>query len=165
MNKFPYPDQKPKDKKEVELHFAELVSNALEHLNIGGYTWNILLPDEDGFSEDKDAGASITVEYPYKRFAISIQQNTIDRALKAELDSGFWPNAERSMFHECFHILTWRISVLSEKRYVTQREINDADEELVDHLAIVFLESVKDWRKEKNAKVKAPPKRKRVKTR
>lgn len=162
MKNFPYPDKKLEDKKQIELHYAELIANALQHLNIDGYVWNILLPGDDGFIEDKDSSAVVSVQYPYKKFNITLQQTLIDSARTEALDSGFWHNTERSMFHECIHVVLWRFAALAEKRYVTQREISEADEEITDHFAIAFYALLRDLRKEKDVNITKAKKRKKT---
>lgn len=153
MKNYPYPDKKLESKEQVEVYYSDLVFNALEHLRIDGYAWYIALPGQEGFTECKEAGASICVEYPYKKFCISLQQDSIDKALVQDLSSPFWKNTERGIFHECIHILVWRLSSLAQKRYVTPTDIEDEEEALTDHLANAFYGAVTDWRTEKNAKL------------
>lgn len=142
MKHFPYPDHKLKNLKEVREHFEQLFANALSHLCIDGYRSWVLIPGDESFYEEKEAGFCITVKHPYKSFRVSVQQCTIDRALKSPPNSPFFENTEYGVFHECIHILTWASVELARRRYVTPTNIDETDETLVDHLAKVITDLV-----------------------
>lgn len=151
MKNYPYPNKKLKDNKDIVAHTLTLVDNALGWLNISGYTYCVLTPDMDGHNTDEsgDVGANIVVEYPYKKFTISIQQIEVDKCLSQKLDSPFWVNYESMLFHELIHIILWRGQELATKRYVTPTDIEDENEATTDHLTNVIYGLVKELRAKK----------------
>ncbi len=142
----PFPDKKLKNVQEVENHISELFFGALSWLEIAGYIFWVWTPGQPEFKEHKGAGLSILVDHPYKKFNVSVQQDSVDKMLQAGLDSPVWAALERSVFHECFHILTWHMTDIAQKRYTTPGELDDADESLVDHLANTVYPMVKEIR-------------------
>lgn len=137
MKNYPYPDKPLKTDKEIKDYYETLIFNCLNWLKLDGYLFYIKLPGDDKFVDHPDAGASICLEYPYKKFSISIQQGTFDKTKKEKIRSPFWENVESSMFHEIIHIITWRGVELAKKHYVTPTDIDDNDEFTVDHLTKV----------------------------
>lgn len=150
MKKWPYPDKDIKTKDQVRRHFEELIFNALSWLKIDGYTYVTLVPGDADFRERDGAGVCIVVAYPYKKFAVSIQQDSLDKAFKEKRISHFWENVEDGVFHECFHILVWELAEIARMRYATFPQIENSEEALVDHLTHILMPLVKDSRRAKN---------------
>jgi len=150
MKKYPFPNKNLKTLPEVKEHFVELVSNAMNWLMVDGYTWFVLMPDDENHHKDDTAGACIVVEYPYKKFHISIQQSEIDKCLAQKKDSPFWKNLELMMVHEVIHIILWRLEHLAYKRHVTEQDIRDENEAVVDHLANIVHTAMMEVRKNKS---------------
>jgi hypothetical protein len=148
MKNFPYPDKALKTNDQLRGYFEEVIFNTLSWLKLDGYNFYILFPEDDEFFQtDTDAGAAIRLEYPYKKFKVSIQQDTVDKCKSEKLDAPFWLNCEASIFHEIIHIITWRGTELAKQRYVTPTDIDNQDEYTVDHLANVIYPLVKENRK------------------
>lgn len=153
MKRLPIPDKPLKTDAEIKQHFTDLVFNAMSWLKIDGYAFFVALPGQDSFKEHKEYGASISVEFPYKKFTISIQQDSVDKARNQSLsNTGYWENVETSIFHEVIHILVWRLSEIAGRRYTTPTDVNDAEEELTDHLAHLIHDIVLQSRKNKRRK-------------
>lgn len=146
MKKYPYPDEKLVSKEEIRTHIENIVRNCMRHLNIDGYDWHIILPQENNWYEDSSAGASVSLTYPYKKFRISIQETEVVKMREQVLTSPFWVNLEQSMIHELMHVIIWRFSTLANKRHITSTDIADEEETLVDHLSIAFCSLLHDWR-------------------
>lgn len=143
----PYPDRAILDKQDMNEYITKLVFNAMAWLKVDGYVFYVLFPGDPGFRENQDAGASITVEFPYKKFRISIQQDSMEKMRTEPLSNkAFWRNIESSIFHEVIHILVWRISELAARRFTTQEDIREADEELTDHFTHLIHSLVVDHR-------------------
>lgn len=152
MKKLPYPDKVLKTDEDIREYCEELVFNTMQWLRLAGYLFFIVLPGEDNHKADDLYGMSISVEYPYKKFFISVQKNSIDKMRNAPVKSPVFVNTERSIFHEMFHVLTWQVTELARRRYTTPTAIEDADEYLVDHLANLVHDLVEQIRKSKNKK-------------
>lgn len=163
MKHFPIPDSPLKTDEEIKDHFTDLVFNVMSWLKVDGYAFYVVLPGQDGFVERKDAGACIVVEFPYKKFHVSIQQDSLNKCRNEPLsNTGYWDNIETSMFHEVIHILVWRLAEIAGRRFTTPTDIEDAEEELTDHFAHLIHALVRDGRRmhEKLAKSPTPKKRK-----
>lgn len=147
MKRIPYPDKPLKTDEEIRQYFTDLVFNAMAWLKIDGYAFYVVLPGQSTFTEHEEAGACIKVEFPYKKFVISIQKDSVDKCRTEPLSNlDYWDNAETSIFHECIHILVWRLAEIAGRRFTTQTEIRDAEEELVDHFAHLVHKFVSDQR-------------------
>lgn len=146
---YPYPSKVLKTEGAVENYIGSLVSNALSWMRIDGYTFFVLMPGADQWVEDKEAGMSIKVKYPYKSFYVSVQVSTVKNILNAPRDYFGFPNTEKLVFHEVIHILFWHLSELAQRRYVTPTDIIDAEESAVDHLSNVIIGLIRDMRKGK----------------
>lgn len=147
MKKYPIPDKQITKRDELREHIEELFFNAMAYLKIDSYSFTVVFEGEENFVEHKNAGFSITVDFPYRKFHVSVQKDTVDKAFSKTLSTpGFWQNIEHGVFHECFHILGWRLSELARRRYTTPTDIEDADEELADHLANVFVHRIRQIR-------------------
>lgn len=118
-------------------------------LKIDGYIWYLLIPGDKGFRESSDAGACIVTEFPYRKFFISIQQDSIDKVLNEKTTALIFKNIERSMVHELLHVLFAPLAEIARKRFVTGSELVDAEETAVDHLSICIHEMICDVRKRK----------------
>ena len=147
MKKFPYPDKEIKTVKQAEEHIVELVYNAMSWLRIDGYNFYITTPKEYSFVEREGSGIVITTEYPYKKFHISLQQDSIDKMLKAKKDAAVWINIEKSIMHEMFHLVLHRLTAMAHKRFLSPSEVEDTEEYLVDHLVSVFYPYMENSRK------------------
>lgn len=147
MKKFPFPDKVLKTNDQIQAHFSELAFNAMLYLKLDGYNFWIMLPGNENFVEHKDSGASITLEYPYKKFSISIQQDTIKKCLTEKINSPFWRHVEESIFHELIHIILWNYVVLARKRFTDPDAIDDFDEFTTDHLTHCIYPLVEQLRK------------------
>jgi len=153
MKKLPIPDKQPKNNNDIEKHIDELVFNCLHWLMIEGYTFTIYLPKDKDFFVDEGASASIRVDYPYKKFAISIQQDTIDKMLsQPKSNVCFWKNLETAILHECIHILLWKTEELAKRRYTTPTEIQDENEATTDHLTHIIDYMIDKIRKKNDRK-------------
>jgi hypothetical protein len=152
MKNYPYPDKPLKTDKEIKDHYETLIFNCLNWLKLDGYRFYVLLPGDDNFTRHDNAGASICVEYPYKKFSVSIQQDSVDKAKKEKPTAPFWENIESSMFHEIMHIITWRGVELAKKRYVTPVDIDENDEFTVDHLTNTFYSVIRETRELRSKK-------------
>lgn len=149
MKTYPFPNKKLKTTEDVRSHFGELIANAMNWLMLDGYTWYVIMPDEQKWHEDVNAGATITVEYPYKKFQISIQRSEVEKCLAQKKDSPFWKNLEGMMVHEVLHVVLWRLEHLAYQRHVTEQDIKDENEAVVDHLANVIHSAMQEVRKHK----------------
>ena len=139
MKNFPIPDKKPKNNNDIMEHVDELVLNCLHWLMIEGYTFIIYLPNNKNHFVQPETSATITVEYPYKKFALSVQQDTIEKMLSEPISNvGFWKNLETAILHECIHILLWKTGELARRRYTTHIEIQDENEATTDHLTHII---------------------------
>lgn len=148
MKKYPIPDKPLKNKEAIRTYIETLVFNTMEWLNIAGYTFVVYLPGEEGFSERKNAGISISVQYPYKKFDIYLQEPSVNNILNKPTDALF-SNIECSIFHEMFHLILWKFAELSKERYVTPIELENEEEFITDHLAHIIYPLVKASRKKK----------------
>lgn len=154
MKKYPYPSPQKKLKTvdDVSQYITDLTWNALNWLKMDGYVFFVHTPKMEGFHETKESGMNINVTWPYKKFNISIQQNSIDSCLKSNPGDPFWDNMEDSVFHEVFHVVLWRIDAIADKRYTTPIEMSDANEYTVDHLTHCFMPLIRDLRKHEKEK-------------
>lgn len=142
------PKKTIKTKKQLEDYLGHLMHNAMGWLKLDGYILYINFPGDNDFTDvGKEFSFNIDQHYPYKDIYLSVQQDTIDKAFNKKLNSPFWKNLERSIFHEATHILSREISELAERRYTTPTEISNAEEKMVDHLSNVIYEMVEQIRK------------------
>ncbi len=147
MKKFPVPNKKLVTDEDVADHITELIFNSLNWLSLDGYAFYVVTPGQPSHSEYKEAGMSIDVEFPYKKFKVSIQEDTVKKCKTEPLSNrGFWENIENGALHECLHVLVWRLAELANRRFTTQQDIRDADEELTDHLTHVIHKLMRDAR-------------------
>lgn len=159
MKKWPIPDRALKNNKDIRDHITELVFNCLAWMRLDGYAFFVTLPGDDEWFEDKEsasygvpAGISVTLDFPYKKFTIAIQKDSINNLLKQPLsNSGYWNNLEGSVLHEVTHILVWRIAEIGRRRWTTPKDIEDAEEELVDHIALLMHDEMIKGRKVEKA--------------
>ncbi len=165
MKKYPFPDAKPANRKEAEEWLTTVFNNTLKFLNISGYPWFLFFPEDEGHGKSESSSLSILVKYPYKRFEVSVQQDTLEKMYKAKEDSFFWKNLEGSIFHECIHIILWDLGEIARKRYTTPTEYADKDEFVTDHLAAVFHDLADQLRTAKSDKIKKPAKASRSRAR
>lgn len=150
MKNIPIPDKPLKTDAAIRTYHEELIFNALAWLKIDGYIFYVLLPGDHGFIERENAGACISVEYPYKKFKVSIQKDSLDKCKSAKLsETGYWHNVEMSIFHECVHIILWKLGELARRRFTTPDDMTDADEEATDHITHIVCEQVREARKRK----------------
>ncbi|MES2212205.1 MAG: hypothetical protein V4490_03600 [Pseudomonadota bacterium] len=150
MKKIPYPPKQLKTKQKAKEYLVELVSNAMSWLKIDGYAFSILSQSDTDFEHDADAGFCITVQFPYKKFRISVQESCLKDLCEVKpSNKQYWERIERSIFHEVIHVLVWRIAELGGRRFTTAKDIHDAEEELTDHLAIAFYALLDEHRKGK----------------
>lgn len=150
MNKkqYPIPFKKLKTKEDVKTYIEDLVWNAMTWLKIDGYVFSVLFEGDELFHEDIGYGVSISVQYPYKKFYVSVQKDSLDKCLTQPLSNdGYWNNVEQSIFHECIHILLWRLGEVARRRFTTPEDLTDADEEAVDHLTHIIVDLIRDKRK------------------
>lgn len=154
MKKYPYPDKKIGTKEDVDGYLAELFHNALHRLNIEGYIYYFLYPGDLDYYASPSAGLTILVKYPYKKFYVSIQQNSLDKMYAAKSGEPVWKSIERSVFHECLHIILWQLEEVARKRWTTPDELNEANEAATDHLANVIYPLIEELRTLKNGKIK-----------
>lgn len=147
MKKYPIPDKALKSEADMRKYIEELVFNAMGWLKIDGYAFTVHFPHTEDFREVKGSGMCICVEYPYKKFKLSVQQDSMEKMKKEPLSNrGFWENLESSIFHECIHILTARFYEMAERRYTSPDDVKDADEELVDAFTHIIYPIVRDAR-------------------
>ena len=148
MKKIPYPDKPLKTNEDVRKHFEGLVSVAVSWLQIDGYCFTVHLPGEEAH-EKEDCAASIRVKYPYKKFELYVQQDSVTKCLRENLSSPYWLNTEACIFHELIHVILWRGVELAHDRYTRSKEIDDENEFTTDHLTAVIYGLVKSFRKKK----------------
>lgn len=150
MKNKPIPDKPLKTKDDLRAYYEELIFNALNWLRIDGYVFYVVFKGDDDWVDSAGAGASINVEFPYKKFKVSIQEDSVEKNLSQPLkNKGYWENVESGIFHECIHILVWRLAELAARRYTTPTDVTDAEEELTDHITHMFYPYVRDSRKKK----------------
>jgi len=150
MKKIPIPDKQLRNDKDIVQHIESLIFNCMEWLQISGYVFYVFLPKNKDHLKSEDAGLSIVVEYPYKKFNVSVQQDSIDKMLTQPISNvEFWEDIESSVFHECAHILLWKTEELAKRRYTTPTEISDENETVTDHLTHIITSMLQEIRKKR----------------
>lgn len=137
-----YPKKKLKNKRQIKDYYTVLTFQVLRILQIDGYKLYIYWPGESDHCAFAGASMCVSVEYPYRRINLSIQQDSINKILSASPTDPLFKSILRSLFHECFHVLVWQFAHIAEKRFVAPRELEEAEENLVDHLANVTFDLV-----------------------
>ena len=151
MKKPPYPDNELKTVAECEKYVIDLTYNSLSWLRIDGYNWYIANPKDKDFVHMEGSGFVITTTYPYKKFHISLQQDSIDKMIGVKKNSEIWVNIEKSILHETFHLLLSRLVAQAHKRFLSPNEVTDHEEYVIDHLVGVFYPLLSNHR-DKNKK-------------
>lgn len=100
-----------------------------KHLQITSYRINIRLKPE---KTTDDYAFEITCGYPYQNATLKWKEETYDEWLKDKKAITVY------LLHEMIHILVQPIIEIARSRYVTDPQINDADEELTDRLTNVL---------------------------
>ena len=150
MKKSPFPDKMLKTDADVEEYLADLVRNTLNWLELGEYVFSIFLPSDKEFKPlSDDFGYEIHVKSPYKKFVLYVSQHEVDLCKRKNLRSQVFRNIERSVFHECIHILLHDIEELGRKRFTDPDHLHDANERITDHLANIIHGLVEEARKAK----------------
>lgn len=141
-----FPTKAPKNDKQVESYFVELALVIAKHLNISGYKIFVYMPKDEGWHDgsDDDAGITVRVEYPYKSIKISLQKDTVEKAKKCAVPSGFWSNSVHGMIHEMTHVMLWNLMAVARARCITKRELDDLEETTVDHIANLLHSLLRD---------------------
>ena len=153
MKKIPIPDKPLKNEKDIYPYIEALVFNCMHWLKIDGYIFFVYLPKDKEHIVHENASVNIIVDYPYKKFWLSIQQDSVDKMLAQPLsNTGYWRNVQTSIFHEIVHILLWKTEVLAKRRYTTPTEMEDENEALTDHLTHIVYGMLEDIRNKKNGK-------------
>lgn len=146
---FPKPPILPTNVKKAREVFEDMVSNCMAWMKLDGYTFQILFKDEQGFKHDEDAGLTVNVEFPYKKFNIHVQPDTYARMVDPKGIRPFWINLERSIMHELTHVILWELAIKGHTRYVRKDELLEAEEAAVDHIANVMHSMLQETRKKK----------------
>lgn len=145
IDTFPYPVRALTTYEDVRTFTEGLIFNCMEYLQLSGYKFYVVLPGEKEYKEIKEAGASVDLEYPYKRFKIILQETSVNNVLaEKNLTAASWKNFEKMVFHECLHIVLWHLTQIGEKRFISGREIDEVNETTTDHLTHVIQDLV--WR-------------------
>ena len=152
MKKIPYPDKPILKPIDARKHIEQLVFNTMAWLKIDGYTFVVYLPNEEGHTPYPNASASINVEYPYKKFRVSLQEDSLKKMYGGKLTDPLWENLEECIFHEILHVVMWKIVNIAQMRYTSEREITDIDEETVDQLTHIIYPLVKESREKSRKK-------------
>ena len=91
-----------------------------------------------GYKKKDESGHYLSMEFtaPYRHSCLFYSTKFMEQVLDSDTDKD---ELERRVCHELFHVVTDRFYSLANARVVSDREIEDERESLVDHLAnIVF---------------------------
>ncbi len=139
MKNYPYPDIGLYSAIDQKEYLEEVVRECQKVLKLDAYVGKVLFPGETGFEKDHDEDclASINTNYPYREFEISVSQKMLDKIAGAMPAGDEWLDVERVILHELGHVLVATLADTAIRRYVTSKEIENAEENLADHIAIL----------------------------
>jgi len=114
---------------------VDVFEEYLVKLNIHGFTiWPKIVEEIAG----KDGGIlAVDVALPYKQISFEITNRYIK--LFEENEKEYSP----FLLHEAFHVLLSRYTKIANDRFVSEREVEDEEETLVDELTHLFRQICK----------------------
>ena len=124
-----------KEKEKCREEIGNTIVKWLHTLHLVGWSVYVLLPDHKQWEKPAEDGFSIRVEYPYKRIVLNVSEHELNNYREIPKE-----NREASLLHEALHVLLWDFVNLAEQRYVTQEQLSDTEERLVDSLKSIILD-------------------------
>ena len=92
----------------------------LEKLNLYGYDVDVFTEKDKEWKKPKNNTFTTYVDHPYKRITLNVGKD-------ARINTDH-------LLHEALHVLLWRYAYLAEGRYITEKELFNEEEQVVDHL-------------------------------
>lgn len=135
-----YPTKKFKSDDDVESYIQSVTLTVMARLGIAGYKVFIFMPGDESWhdAEDRNAGLTVRVDHPYKKINLSVQVDTLKKARREPITSGFFGNLVHGIVHEMVHVILWDLVVIARARCITMRELDDMEEKTTDHFANIL---------------------------
>jgi len=104
---------------------------------LGVDSYWILVDSRASIADDPRTGFQIEILYPYKRAFLHWTEKALNKYQKKN-----FKQLEQAVIHELCHIPVAGLKEITKERYISEREVSEKTEHLIDHFANVFFKLI-----------------------